>query len=124
MKILLPFLFALLFSNSYSQEFTYKKVFMDGMSAKLNGDISISDSILKISMNGKAKDYPVDIILKKEDFVQYKLKTGTSETQIRFTFQANQFNNKTEKYTLNMEIKDEFTNKLTTMIYFLIPITR
>jgi hypothetical protein len=75
-------------------------------------------------MNGKAKDYPVDIILKKEDFVQYKMKTGTSETQIRFTFQPNQFNNKTEKYTLNMEIKDEFTNKLTTMIYFLIPITR
>ncbi len=94
---------------------------MDGMSLKTNGDISISDTILKISTNGKGADYPVDVILKKEDFAQYKMRTGTTETQVRFTFQPNALNNKTEKYTLNMEIKDGFTNKVTSMIYFLIP---
>lgn len=123
MKAFLTFLLVTLFTNSQSQDYTYKKVFMNGMSVKLNGDILISDSVLVISMNGKSADYPVDIIMKKDNFVQYKMRTGTSDTQIRFTFQPNLLNNKTEKYTLNMEIKDEFTNKLTTMIYFLIPRT-
>ena len=119
MKSFLTLLLVILFTNSHSQEFTYKKV----MSAKLNGDISISDSILTISMNNKSGDYPVDIIMKKEDFVQYKMRAGNSDTQIRFTFQPNPLNNKTEKYILNMEIKDEFTKRLTTIIYFLIPRT-
>jgi hypothetical protein len=121
MKLIFTLLLVALFTYSHSQEFTYKKVMTDGMSAKLNGDISISDSVLIISMNSKSADYPVDIIMKKEDFVQYKMRAGNSDTQIRFTLQLNPLNNKTEKYILNMEIKDEFTKRLTTIIYFLIP---
>ena len=123
MKPFLTLLLVILFTNSHSQEFSYKKVMTDGMSTKLNGDISISDSVLIISMNSKSAEYPVDVIMKKEEFVQYKMKAGNSDTQIRFTFQLNPLNNKTEKYILNMEIKDEFTKRLTTIIYFLIPRT-
>lgn len=122
-QILFILLFLFPVTHTYSQEFTYKKIIMDGMSLKTNGDISISDTILKISTNGKVADYPVDVILKKEDFVQYKMRSGTTETQVRFTFQPNTLNNKTEKYTLLLEIKDTFSDKLTSMIYFLIPRT-
>lgn len=108
--------------NSYSQEFTYKKCVMDGMSVKLNGEVLISDTLLRIVTNGQRSDFPIEVTLKKDDFIQMKLKSvNNTDTQIRFTFQPNLLDNKKERYSLNMEIKDNFTNKLTTMIYFLIP---
>jgi len=119
-SILLVFLFSVSYTNS--QEFTYKKCVMDGISVKLNGEVLISDTLLRIVTNGQRSDFPIEVILKKDDFIQMKLKSvNTTDTQIRFTFQPNLLDNKKEKYSLNIEIKDNFTNKLTTMIYFLIP---
>ena len=117
-------LFLFLFTaQAQSQNFTYKKCNVDGLGIiKTNGEVSITDTLLRITMGGKTTDYPVEVILKKEELIQMKYRVNsTSDTQIRFTYQPNTVDNKVAKYTLYIEIKDGFTNKVSSIIYFLIP---
>ena len=118
----LTILLLLIFDCSYSQEFSFKKASLDGIVVKIPGEVSLSDTLVQISTNGTKSEYPVEVVLKKDEFIQYKLKTSsTGEIQIRFTFQPNIVNNKVEKYSLNIETKDGFTQKVSSVIYFLIP---
>lgn len=119
---LLPFL--LIANTLDAQEFSFKRVVLDGQQLKTNGLVTVNDSLITIkSDNQKAVNYPVLLLYKADGFSQYKLDTD-GDSAINFTLQANQINNKTEKYTLALNIKSLHNSYSSSLVYFLIPDTR
>ncbi len=130
---LILFILVSIINNSYSQSFTYKKTFFTSQEpalkdfVKMKGEIYICDTLITLitdATNYSAKqkaDYPISISSKKEKFMQARAVLESKEFDIRFTFQENFYDNKKEKFTLNMEIKDNFKNTTVSTIYYLIP---
>jgi hypothetical protein len=120
MKRIVFFLCLITALNSHSQDFTFKRVSSQGLVTKMSGEISISDSVFIITIAGNRVESPIEITLKKENFLSFKIK-NTGDIQVRYFLQQNVFDNKNEKYTLTEDYKDEFRQTIITTVYFLIP---
>ena len=113
-KILLLFLFVSLMG--FSQTYSYKKVLTAGQLVKLSGSITLSDSTVIISTKGQ----PDSILkgIKTTDmpmYKQYKLKIGEGyEGRVSVNLSKG-------VEVLLVEIKDLFSNSITTVNYFLLP---
>ena len=107
---------------SNSQSFAFKKVLIDNNLINIKGSIDISNEDLKINTNGQINIYKINSIYDTESLKKYKVANlENTDTEIRITL-TDENSSKKEKKILVLEIKDNFTNKLTTMTYFLSPI--
>jgi hypothetical protein len=123
-------LFILLFSVSsiyaYSQEYQFKRAFVNGILVKINGEIVISDTLI-ISKNEGQKDIEFPVVSKATTNGDYTtvykcLNNAKTDQEVRFSLTPS-MNNKTrgEVLDLRMDIKDNFTNTTTFVVYYLIP---
>jgi hypothetical protein len=113
--------------KSYSQSYTYKKTFVltPGMPSdffRLKGEVFVSDTLISITTQGvkNASNYSVKVISQNGIFKQYRLANEMKEGDYRFSFNENMID-KGAEFTLNVEVKDNFTQKISTVTYFLIP---
>jgi hypothetical protein len=127
-KLLFSLLFSVSFIYGYSQEYSFKRVFSDGLMLKLSGELSILDTSFILKHDGYGGgEYFVEGNLKKSDGELilgqfFNVRLGTTQQEIRFMMTKNTLkNNKGETYVFTFQGKDNFSNILTNMVYYLIP---
>ena len=103
---------------SFSQTYSFKKIYSDGQLVKIKGSVSISDTLIIINTNGTISNLSVK---KEMDNMQgtstYRLIVPEkSETEMRITFAPS---GKDEEQILNLEMKDTFNQKISNISYFL-----
>jgi hypothetical protein len=125
-KLLFSLLFSVSFIYGYSQEYQFKRIFTNGSLVRVNGEIVISDTLIILKYDGQ-KDVEYPVVSKATtigDFnTVYKcLNNANTDQEVRFSLTPS-MNNKTrgEVLDLRMDIKDNFTNTTTFVVYYLIP---
>ena len=108
---------------SYSQEFTFKRVFtqMPGVGSnllKLQGSISVSDSLFIVKINGTEQKIDVVKIVSAVNTQQFKSKLN-EDIDIRISLVPNPAPTKNEDYLITLETLDKFTNSNTSTMYYL-----
>lgn len=120
MKITLTtLLFFLTFNTIFSQEFTYKKVFSSDVLIRIKGSVMVTDSLITI-ITENAPTAPIKVVKKLDTGGFKQFRSGESEN-IRITLNNLLKSNKKEPVTLLMELKDDFTGTISTVIYYLEP---
>jgi hypothetical protein len=115
------FLLLLIANKVIAQDYSFKRVAYDSQIIKTNGVISVSDTVISIKNdNQPIARYPVQVLLKKDDFVQYKVLLD-EEMVMNIFIQPNQLNNKIEKYSMVISMSNKLNEYKSKIIYFLIP---
>ena len=109
---------ALLFSLfSFGQKFDISKVFINGQTIKMKGNVEISDSKINIIQNDVKSEMTVTVVSKLAEYKEFIVENLSSEQyQIRFKFNIGL---KTDEWTLAMETKDNFNGSIQSCVYYL-----
>jgi hypothetical protein len=115
----ITFLLLFISSVSFSQKFSYKKIFSGGYSLKLKGVIIVNDSVIYIEANNVPAEFKVIKTVDAGFVKQFKVETGNEDTEMRITFNNPKISTKEMPKMLMIETKDNFTNTNSTIIYYL-----
>lgn len=121
MKYLILIVTFLVPLQSFSQDYSFKRAAIDGQIVKTVGIVNVNDTLISIKYsNQPIAKYPVQVILKKDEFTQYKVVTE-KETSFYIFIQPNLINNKNEKYSMTINLIDKSNDYKSKIVYFLIP---
>lgn len=104
---------------TFSQKFSYNKIFSEGYNLKLKGIITVNDSVLSFQENNVISHLKVIKTVDAGSVKQFKSETGNEDTEMRITFNNPKISTKEMPKMLIIETKDNFTNTNTSLIYYL-----
>ena len=100
----------------YSQNYTFKTAVADGVTVRMKGTVSVSDSIIVLTIKGDSSKLEVVKTSHNDLLSQYRVTNISGDYKIRISLTK-----EGNKHSLIYEAKDEFTGVITTIIYFLKP---
>jgi hypothetical protein len=109
-----------------AQDYTFKRCLYPSFGfIKSAGEVSIvGDTLISFTIGGVIAPYEVNIVINKPELKQFKTKQENSDFEQRFSLSIpiqKAGLKKDETGTLTLETKDNFTGKLETVTYYLIP---
>ena len=119
------FLFFLLFTafSCLGQQYNFNRVLSQGYSLKFKGYVIVSDTLITIKQDTTISKFKVNIISDINNSKSWKyINENNSDFKMRFSFNCikNTLFKKNEECTFIMEVRDDFTGSLNTVIYPLI----